>query len=521
MQQKHVVILGAGPAGLTAARELCATPGWHVTLVELESQVGGISRTIVYQGNRMDIGGHRFFSKSDVVMRWWQAILPLQGAPACDETGPQQRAHLARWPGTADPEREENVLLIRSRLSRIYYLGKFFDYPVSLCRATLQNLGVTRVCKMGLGYLHACLFPIRPEKNLEDFFINRFGRELYKTFFRDYTKKVWGVACHNIAPDWGAQRVRGLSIVRVLSHALRRLVSRKDVSLAQEKTETSLIGQFFYPKFGPGQLWERVAELVTASGATLLLEHEAFGLACEDGRVTGVRIRNRQTGEEQTLDCDAVIASLPLRELAAMLPGVPEAVRQVAEGLVYRDFITVGLLVDKLQVNEQAGGHGPLRDNWLYIQEPGVALGRVQFFHNWSPYLVADSGNMWLGLEYFANEGDALWTMTDDAFLAMAIRELDAIGIIAAENVLDGTVLRIKKAYPAYFGSYKEIDVLQRYLDGIPNLYPVGRNGMHRYNNMDHSMLSAMYAVSCLNDPARDKSGIWSVNADDTYHETK
>jgi len=485
----------------------------------MESQVGGLSRTIVYHGNRMDIGGHRFFSKYDRVMRWWQEVLPLQGAPSRDELV-SKPVHLAE--GGPDPEREDRVMLMRNRLSRIFYLRKFFDYPVSLRWSTLKNLGPVRVVRMGIGYMRVCLFPIKPETSLEDFMVNRFGRELYNTFFRDYTQKVWGVACGNISADWGAQRIKGLSIARVLRHAFLNLL-RKDTSMEQKSIDTSLIEQFLYPKFGAGQLWETVAQDVMDKGTTLLLEHRVTGLAMKAGRVTGVRVQDSKSGGEQVIPCDGVISSLPLSELVPMLPNVPQDVRQISDGLVYRDFITVGLLVKGLRLDSDgnAGTAGKtIRDNWIYIQEPDVYLGRIEVFNNWSPYLVADSDRIWLGLEYFANEGDALWGMNDKAFIDMAVQELVAIGFVAFSDVLDATVQRIKKAYPAYFGTYCNIERLQLFLDGIPNLYPVGRNGMHRYNNMDHSMLSAMHAVACLNDPALDKARVWQVNTEEAYHES-
>ena len=498
-----VVVMGGGPAGLTAALELIRSGRRNVVVIEQESQVGGISRTVHYKGNRMDIGGHRFFSKSDLVMDWWQNILPLQD--------------------TRGPETADNVMLIRHRLSRILYLRKFFDYPISLRWNTLKNLGPIRVFSMGLGYLKALVFPIRPEKTLEDFFINRFGRTLYQTFFRDYTQKVWGVPCNEIAADWGAQRIKNLSIFRVVRHAVMSLIKKRS-GFRQKDTDTSLIEQFLYPKFGPGQLWETVAQKIQESGGKVLLRHKVTGMVMTGGAVSGVRVLHCDTGETMLIPCSAAVSSLPVQELIPMLDTSPKSVRDISDGLVYRDFITVGLLCRGLRIGGNGsadGSRAPIKDNWIYVQEPDVHLGRIQVFNNWSPWLVKDPETVWLGLEYFATEGDALWETPDKDFIAMAVNELASLDFIETGDVLDATILRVKKAYPAYFGSYPLMPAVQDYLNSIPNLYPVGRNGMHRYNNMDHSMLSAMRAVRCILDPSLDKAEIWSINDEQEYHESK
>jgi protoporphyrinogen oxidase len=504
---KPIVIMGAGPAGLTAALELVRS-GHKVIVLEQEAQVGGISRTIEHRGNRMDIGGHRFFSKSDWVMAWWQEILPL--APKGQE------------------DANDAAMLRRSRLSRIFHLRKFFSYPISLNLETLKNLGAARVFSIAASYAKAVLFPIKPEKSLEDFFINRFGRKLYGTFFSDYTQKVWGVPCREISAEWGAQRVKGLSVMRVLRHALLSLLKKKDDSIAQKGTDTSLIEAFLYPKLGPGQLWEAVAQKVAEAGGQILLRHQAAGIGMQGGKVSSVRARDLESGEEHTIECAHAVSTLPLKELVPMLPAAEANIRAIAEGLVYRDFITVGVLCKKLQIDGegkkagQTGKAGPaIRDNWIYIQESDVHLGRVQVFNNWSPFLVENPETVWLGLEYFANEGDALWEKPEKEFIEMAVQELAKISFIAPEDVLDTCMLRVKKAYPAYFGSYGQIGEVQRFLDSIPNLHPIGRNGTHRYNNMDHSMLSAMEAVRCINDPRLDKSSVWNINAEQEYHEGK
>ena len=519
---KKILIIGGGPAGLTAALEL-ARKGWtNVTVLERESQMGGISRTLEYKGNRIDIGGHRFFSKSDTVMKWWREMMPLQGAPSCDDSALARPVTLAI--DGPDPEEEDRTMLVRSRLSRILFLRKFFNYPVSLSIDTLLNLGFIRVIRMGVSYIWSIIYK-RKENSLEDFFINRFGSELYKTFFQDYTEKVWGVPCNQIGADWGAQRVKGLSVARVLAHALGKFVFWKKHD--KQGGETSLIEEFWYPKYGPGQLWEIVGTESEKLGVRILREQDVTAVCLKEGQVYSLSIKDLKTGEEREETADYVISTTSVRELIHKMGAiVPEKVKDVADRLVYRDFMTVGLLLDKLKLksrnmNTTVGEHGVVPDNWIYVQENDVKVGRLQIFNNWSPYLVADRSKAWIGMEYFVNEGDELWSMDDEAFCAFAEGELEKIGVIDRADVKEHVVFRIEKAYPAYLGSYKEFDIIREWVDTIPNLYLVGRNGMHRYNNMDHSMLSAMEAVKCIISGDKQKAGIWEVNTEKEYHETK
>ncbi len=536
--ERKAVIIGAGPAGLTAAYELLTRTDIVPVVLEMTPHIGGISRTVNFRGNRIDIGGHRFFSKSDRVMSWWLNIFPLQGAPARDDIilkrevpySPEQwYAELAlqekaREAGFPDPETSDEVMLVRGRVSRILYLRKFFDYPITLSWETLSNLGVARSLKVGFSYLYAQAFPIREERSLQDFFINRFGRELYRSFFKDYTEKVWGVPCEEIKPEWGAQRVKGLSMSKAVLHALRKAVSR-DASLAQKETETSLIERFLYPKLGPGQLWEKVASLVEEKGGKVLTRHEVCGLVRQGRRVVEVAARNFATGDVRSFPADYVFSSMPLRELvAAMGPDVPGEVKEVAAGLPYRDFVTVGVLLNKLKVRNESGMptvNDIVPDNWIYVQERDVRLGRIQIFNNWSPYMVKDADKVWIGLEYFCNEGDDIWSMRDDDMAEYAIEELQKIDFIEREDVIDHVVVRVPKCYPAYLGSYERIGVVTAHLDELENLFPVGRNGMHRYNNQDHSMLTAMIAVDNILEGRTDKSNIWSVNTEREYLEEK
>jgi len=522
MSKKTAIIIGAGPAGLTAAYELLHQTDITPVIYEMSGDIGGISKTVNYKGNRIDIGGHRFFSKSDRVMQWWQNILPLQGARSRDDMILERKVPCAQ--DGPDPEKSDLVMLVRSRLSRIFFLRRFFHYPISLDLDTFLKLGLRRIVRICLSYLKIRLAPITQERSLEDFFINRFGRELYLTFFKDYTEKVWGVPCSMITPEWGTQRTKGLSVTKAISHALRGTIS-KDPSIVQKKTETSLIEQFMYPKFGPGQLWEEVARIIQKKGGELHLKRTLTGLRSRGNRITAVEVKNEKTGDVLTREGEYVFSSMPVRELIqAFNMDVPQEVKEVAQGLIYRDFITVGLLLKKLRIKNETvtkSVDNIVPDNWIYIQERDVKLGRLQIFNNWSPYMVRDEKTVWIGLEYFCTEGDTLWRKSDDEFARFAIDELARIEFIEKKDVLDSVVIRMKKTYPAYFGTYEQLHIIRNFVDSFENLYLIGRNGMHRYNNMDHSVLTAMRAVENIVNGITSKENIWAVNAEAGYHEEK
>ena len=520
MLHGRAIIIGAGPAGLTAAHELAEKTDITPVVLEKSDLIGGIARTVNYKGNRIDIGGHRFFSKSDRVMDWWLRFFPLQaGEGDRFAVSYQGKTRDVETGAGVDPDREDRVMLVRRRKSRIYYMRRFFDYPISLSPDTLMKLGLPRTLRIGFSYLGSILRPIRNEQSLEDFFINRFGRELYNTFFKSYTEKVWGVPCRDISAEWGAQRIKGLSIGSAVAHFLRSCFRRRS-DIAQKETETSLIEQFLYPKYGPGQMWEAVAERVREQGGEVHLGRNVVGLVTADSRVKAVEVEIEATGRRETVAGDFFFSTMPVQDLArALTPPPPDPVREVAEGLVYRDFITVGLLVDALKVKSRDGKM--IDDNWIYIQEPDVRVGRLQIFNNWSPYMVADPATVWLGLEYFCSEGDDLWTKSDAALAELGGEELERIGIIDRAAVRDATVIRMPKTYPAYFGTYDSFATLREYTDGFANLFLVGRNGMHRYNNQDHSMLTAMVAVDNIAAGRVDKAAIWDVNVEQDYHEEK
>lgn len=532
-EQKTAVMIGAGPAGLTAALEFVRRSNVKPVVFEASHEIGGISRTVRYKGNRMDIGGHRFFSKSDRVMEWWREIMPITSEEGAGNYAIRYQNRETRVSASVRATEDGDlVMLVRPRKSRIYFLRSFFNYPLSLDVRTLRQLGFWRTVKIGTGYIWTKLFPRKPEVTLEDFLINRFGMELYLTFFKSYTEKVWGVPCNKISAEWGAQRIKGLSLRTALVHFVRKALSRKkpliDIAqnIAQKGTETSLIEKFLYPKFGPGQLWEHVAEMVQARGGEIALGWKVTRLVVEHVG-EGKRIRQveavHESGERRVVDADYVFSTMPIRQLIEALDcpehKVPDNVREVSDGLVYRDFITVGLLVDRLTVTEPDGSL--LKDTWIYIQEPDVTVGRLQIFNNWSPYMVADPTKVWIGLEYFCYDSDPLWHMSNDEIARYAIAEVEKIGILNAADVRDAHVVRVPKTYPAYFGTYNRFDEIVTFMNTFENLYLVGRNGMHKYNNQDHSMLTAMSAVDDILAGRLDKAPLWKINTEQEYNEEK
>jgi protoporphyrinogen oxidase len=468
----EAIIAGAGPAGLTAAYELSKHGRSCIVLEADPKLVGGISRTDQYKGYRFDIGGHRFFSKSAEVNQLWAEILG-------DE------------------------LLTRDRLSRIYYDRKFFHYPLKPLDA-LWKLGFARSCRILASYLKARMVPIRPERSFEDWVVNRFGRELFDTFFKSYTEKVWGMPTDAISADWAAQRIKDLSLVRAVTSALfGPLASRRGEVIK------TLIERFSYPRLGPGQMWEVARDRIRAHGGAVQLGRRVMRIEHDGSAVTAFVVRDPD-GRLTRYQGDHFLSTLPVRELIrAMSPPAPVEVMRAAESLKYRDYLTVVLIVDRTET---------FPDNWIYIHEPGVKVGRVQNFKNWSPDLVPDPSKTSLGLEYFCFEGDDLWSRTDDELVDLGRREIEAIGLARAAEVIDGCVVRMPKAYPVYDDHYQaHLAVIRGWLKTLPNLELAGRNGMHKYNNQDHSMMTALLA-------ARNILGLgsfdtWKVNTDAEYHE--
>jgi protoporphyrinogen oxidase len=473
-ERPHVVIMGAGPAGLTAAYELMKHDV-PITVVEKDpEQVGGLARTVVHKGYRFDIGGHRFFSKNKEVEDLWTEIL-----------GPE--------------------MLTRDRLSRIYYRGRFFAYPIKAANA-LWNLGPIEATRCIASYAYARLTPIKNPKNLEDWVRNQFGQRLFSIFFKTYTEKVWGISTRELSADWAAQRIKSLDLWVVLRSALAP--SHKPSKRGE--IVTTLIDKFRYPRLGPGQMWERVAEIAAAKGQPVRHGLTVLHINHEDGAVKSIVTKAADGSTEEHRGTDFV-SSIPVRELVATLqPPAPEKVRRAAEDLGYRDFISIALMVNRPEV---------FPDNWIYIHDPGVRVGRIQNFKNWSPDMVPDRSKTCLGLEYFCFEGDGLWTMSDAALIDLATKELEKLGICSASEVFDGVVVRQQKAYPVYDDTYEaNVAIIRGYLaKALPNLHLAGRNGMHKYNNQDHSMMTALLAArNITGDSALDP---WKVNADAVYHE--
>ena len=468
----RVVVIGAGPAGLTAAY-LLSKQGFEVTVLEADDIVGGISRTAQYKGYRFDIGGHRFFTKIEPVQALWEELLG-------DE------------------------FISVPRMSRIHYSGKYFDYPLRAANA-LRGLGIWNAIRIVGSYVHARLYPTPVEENFEEWVTNRFGKRLYEIFFKTYTEKVWGIPCTEVRAEWAAQRIQGLSLARAIISA---------AALTKRSTEIkSLINEFRYPRLGPGQMWEAARDRIEALGNPVLMRHSVSAIEYVTDPLTGARrvtgVRATTPDGERRFLADHVIATMPVRSLVrALEPSVPVVTREAAAGLRYRDFLVVALILDREDL---------FPDNWIYIHTPGVRVGRIQNFNNWSRAMVPEQGRTCLGLEYFCFKGDGLWSSTDAELIALASRELESLGLARADQVVDGTVIRMPKAYPIYDAQYRQhLDRVREFIDPISNLHTVGRNGMHKYNNQDHSMLTAMMAVWNMQGARHD---IWSVNTDFEYHE--
>lgn len=443
--------------------------------------------------------------------------MPLQGADSYDDKKLGRRKEIKD--GGPNPEKEDRVMLKRHRVSRIYYLKKFFDYPVTLKMDTFKNMGLIRTMKAGFSYLKT-IFVKKKGDTLENFYINRFGKVLYQMFFEKYTEKVWGRHPSQISADWGKQRVKGVSIKAVLKDMFGKIFKKKN-----RKVETSLIEEYWYPKYGPGQLWETLAQEFENLGGEIKKGYAVKNLYIKDNKIEFVQCE--VNGRIEEVKGDIFLSSMPIKDLVEGLKGkeVPRKIKDIAKDLPYRDFMTVGLLVNKLNLENKTeiktlGNIVP--DCWIYIQESDVKLGRIQIFNNWSPYMVKNpEENVWIGLEYFCNENDEYWNMSDEEFIKFAIEELVKIKIIDKENVLDAHREKIKKAYPAYFDTYENMDELVEYLNEYENLYCIGRNGQHRYNNMDHSMVTAFEAVNNIKNNITAKGNIWKVNTEKEYHEIK
>lgn len=505
---KIAIIIGAGPAGLTAAYELATKTNIKPIVIEREPRVGGIAATLSYKGNLLDIGGHRFFTKSDRVLNWWLSFLPIKSNAKFPTITYQNKSHVLK---NIQITKSTDAMLIRKRKSRIYYEGNYFDYPLKLNRATFQNLGGIRTVSIAKDYLKSKVIPIQPEITLEDFLINRFGNTLYKTFFKTYTEKVWGKNCSDLQAEWGHQRIKGLSLTKSILHALASHTK------FTTDTESTLSEFFLYPTKGPGQLWNTVAREAEKKGAQIFLDHAVTKLHISSKGKRVASVVALHNGKKVSFSADYVISTMAIDDLGKFIvPKIPSKISNLTDKLTYRSFIVVGLLIPKSQFVKL------LIDNWIYIHDPSVKVGRIQIFNNWSPKLVKDKRYYWVGMEYFCNYNDDMWKLSDKEHLKLAMNELLQLKIIHSMAKVDGMVVRIQKAYPVYDNTYvKGIKSIQKYFNEISNLYLIGRNGMHRYNNQDHSGLAAMIAVDLIVNNKRNKNELWDINTDTNYHEEK
>jgi len=522
--KKQVVIIGAGPAGLTTAYYLLKNSDqYNVIILEKSSIIGGISKTIEFNGYKIDTGIHRFFTKNEEVEKIWEELLPIQGKPAYDDKLLNRQKPYEK--GGPNPEVDDKTMLIKDRITRIYYGRKFYDYPVSLNMTTIKNMGFFTLLKAGFSYLKSCVHKL-PETSLENFYINRFGKVLYSMFFESYTEKVWGINPKKISADWGAQRVKGLSITAVLKDIIKKAFGKKN----NKNSETSLIEQFIYPKLGSGQVYEEMANKIQEMGGQIIL----------NANVNEVRISNKnriskiiytKDDEKISLKSDICISSMPIKELFEISKGttVPKNIYNIATKLPYREFMSVGLVVDKLKLENTTNIktlNDIVPDSWIYVQEPDVKMGRIQIFNNWSPYMFKNkeeiNNKVMFSLEYFCSDKDKYWNMTDEKFIDFAIDEAIKLKLIDSKDKVEASVrIKIPKAYPAYFGTYAKIDKVIDYLNTFKNLYCIGRNGQHRYNNMDHSMLTGIETAKSIINNKNNKHDIWNVNTEKEYHEVK
>ena len=482
----EIIIIGAGPAGLVAASEILSQSEIKPIIVERDQTIGGLARTLKYDDYLIDIGPHRFFSKSDKVNEWWLKQIDLK-----------------------------TDFLEVNRLTRIFFLKKLFLYPISFSYSTVRQLGLKKTIKIGFSYLKYFIFSIKPEKNLADFYTNRFGLELYNTFFKDYTQKLWGIDPKRIEPTWGAQRVKGLSIASAIKHFVKDFLPG-----SSKKVEMSLVEKFFYPKFGSGYMWETASQKIIECGGEIFFGELVVELKLEKRKIIEITTINKKS-QLKKYHPNYCLSSMSIKDLFSVLNSNEDltTVKMLADNLIYRDLVNVTVVINKLKIKNPDGTE--IKDNWLYIQEPGFKVGRIQIAKNMSPYLSSVSSDVILGLEYFATEGDSIWSMSDEAIKDLAITELVEMGFIDKVEVIKVWIERIKQAYPAYFGGYDKFSILSNFLDSIDNLYPIGRNGMHKYNNMDHSMLTAMASVKSILTGQPEKREIWQINTEQEYHEQK
>lgn len=502
MEDRKAIIIGAGAAGITAAYYLVLNSDIKPIIIEAENVIGGLAKTVNYDGILADIGPHRFFTKDEKVMDLWKQVLPLQGKGAKDDLLLNRYTDFKD--GFADPETEEKVFLRRRRFSRIYYKNKFFDYPVKMNLRTVLNLGIWQTMLCGFSYIKS-VFIKRNEVSLEDFMINRFGKVLYKTFFEFYTQKVWGRHPKNISKEWGEQRIKGLSLLKTLLNKFSR------------NKETSLVEEYFYPKYGAGQMWDEMAKVILERGGEIRLGAKVVGIELCDNKIKAISV----DGSPQEYCADYIISSMPVKDLICSMNNVPKNVYEIAQGLPYRDYQLISYKVKNFKLKNETDWptvNNICPDSWIYIQDRNVTVGRIYIPKNFSPYMASD--DTLICLEYFCDKGDKLWEMSDEEIFKYGLDELEKINALEPAAVERSYRLKVEKAYPAYFDTYKDFDKIKDYINSIDNLYLIGRNGQHKYNNMDHSVLSGIKAAEAIINGS-DKCKLWDVNTEQSYQETK
>lgn len=487
-KNKKILIIGAGPAGLATAFKLSKKQDIEVTIWEKSDRVGGLSKTLEHLGNLFDLGPHRFFTKNKEVNEFWKSILP-------------------------QPD-----MLTKNRFTRMFFNNNFFNYPLKLDYQNINKLGFKKGVFIFISYLQAKINPRRPEITLEDFYINRFGKRLYKMFFSGYTEKVWGIPCRNIPKEWGKQRVKDLSLIKMIMDFFAKIAGSK-----KKEKQASLISQFSYPKYGAGFFYQTLADKLIKNGVKIELNMELKGLNHEHEKNNSASGQNKDNQEIKIDNLDYVVSTMPIDGLIKSLnPAAPNEIRNISDKLPYRSSIIIAILYKELKIKNDTDlitEANIIPDNWIYVQDSSVKLGRISLFNNFSDFMLKDKNLPWMSLEFFCNQGDEFWKKADDELIEIGKNELKKIGLADPENFLTAKVVKVEKSYPAYFGAYAEFPKVKDYLDSFKNLLPCGRNGQHKYNNMDHSIACGFAAADIIINDKKDKTALWSVNTDNEYNE--
>ncbi len=518
--KRKILIIGAGPAGLAAAYKLVKSPETEIIIWDKNAQVGGISQTIQNNGWRFDLGPHRFFTKNKEVNDFWEEILPLQGVPTQEDLRWQKHNPLSQKLNAPDPEKDDRVMLSKNRYTRMFFQGKFFDYPLKLNLSNIFKLGLLQGALIFLSYLKTKISPCRPEISLEDFYINRFGKKLYQFFFKDYTEKVWGLPCSQIPKEWGAQRVKDLSLTKMINDFIT-----KTIGIKPKNQFTSLTAHFSYPKYGAGHFYQTLADDLTKKGVTITLNTKLTELTYVNNQIKKAHGQNKAGQTIETTEISEVISTMPIKDLIASLnPVAPLEISKIAQTLPYRNSIIVAVLYKKLNLKNTSRlktRADIIPDNWIYVQDSTVKLGRLSIFNNFSEFMLENRDWPLMSLEYFCNDDDILWQQSSAEIIQLAKLELEKTQIANEIDFIEARVVKVEKSYPAYFGAYASFPEIKKYLAGFTNLFPAGRNGQHKYNNMDHSIACGFEAANLILNNQKQHDSLWSINTENEYHEKK